>query len=67
MPLIVSLSGGKIVTGDPVNATNSFSVPSIFTLIVICFLRSAICFTSVVIFINLSVWLFSVSSGPAFS
>ena len=63
LSFIISLSGGIIVTGDPVLTMNCFSVLSNSIVTVIWFLRLVKCFISVIIFIHLSVSFSSVSSA----
>ena len=62
LSLMISLSGGNIVTGDSVSTMNSFSVPSILIIIEMYFLRSVKCLISVFEFFDQSVSLSSVST-----
>ena len=66
MPLKISLSGGILVTNDPVSTMSTFSVPSILIVTALKILRSVKCFISFIIFTELSVSI-SVVSTVSFS
>ena len=63
LSFIVSLSGGSILTGDPVSTMKSFFVPSAFVVMVVGFRQAVTCFISAIKLIDLSVSLPSVSSS----